>query len=311
MSEGTVTASPFGDRLDAAVRARESQLVLGLDPLPSGLWPTSSGWKPSGSAAAEIAGQRYTDHCRQVIGAVASSCVAVKLQLASFERLGAPGRVALSDTAAFARDAGLLVIADAKRGDIDVSAASYAASLLGATETEYGEVLGLGADAVTVNALMGADTIRPFLEVARSVGAGVFALVRTSNPGAADIQDLELASGGTVSDALARLVANEGITSSSGLADLGAVVGATAPGHLARLRDAMPNTPILLPGVGAQGGRIEELLPAWQPGPAGGLVTVSRGIVGAGAASGTEPAEAAAAEAARLRDLAWQLSAAS
>lgn len=250
-------------------------------------------------------------HCRLVIDAVAGSCVAVKLQLASFERLGAAGRDALSEVAAAAQSAGLLVIADGKRGDIDVSAAAYAAALMGSTPTPEGAVNGLGADAVTVNALMGGDTLVPFVETAREAAAGIFVLVRTSNPGAADIQDLELKRGGTVSDALAAIVDGAGAVGRSGISDVGAVVGATAPGHLARLREAMPTAPMLLPGVGAQGGRVEDLGPAWAPGPAGGLVTVSRGIVGAGKRSGEDPAKAAAAEAERLRAVAWEISAGS
>ena len=171
-----------------------------------------------------------------------------------------------------------------------------------------GVVTGLGADAVTVNALMGTDTVAPFVEAARANGGGLFILVRTSNPGAADIQDLELAAGGTVSDALAGIVDGFSAVGESGLSDVGAVVGATAPGHLESLRKLMPTAPILLPGVGAQGGRVEDLAPAFQPGPAGGLITVSRAIVGAGRKVEGDPAMAAADEAARLRELAWQLS---
>ena len=308
MSESIGAAAPFGDRIDVAVRGRQSQLVLGLDPLPAGLWPASDRFEARGGDPASVTAARVADHCRQVIDAVGQYCVAVKLQLACFERLGAPGRQALGEATLAAHDAGLLVIADGKRGDIDVSAASYAASLLSETETEMGVVTGLGADAVTVNALMGTDTVAPFVEAARANGGGLFILVRTSNPGAADIQDLELAAGGTVSDALAGIVDGFSAVGESGLSDVGAVVGATAPGHLESLRKLMPTAPILLPGVGAQGGRVEDLAPAFQPGPAGGLITVSRAIVGAGSKVEGDPAMAAADEAARLRELAWQLS---
>lgn len=308
MPESTGAVTPFGDRIDGLVRSRRSQLVLGLDPLPEGLWPASDGFEAKGGEPAAVVAARVADHCRQVIEAVASECVGVKLQLACFERLGAPGRKALSEATMAAHAAGLFVIADGKRGDIDVSAASYAASLVGETETELGRVSGLGADAVTVNALMGADTVQPFIAVAREHGAGLFVLVRTSNPGAADIQDLELAQGGTVSEAIARLVDGLAEVGESGLSDVGAVVGATVPGQVASLRRLMPRTPFLLPGVGAQGGKVEDLAPAFEPGPAGGLVTVSRAIVGAAGASAGGHAAAAAAEAARLRELAWEIS---
>jgi orotidine-5'-phosphate decarboxylase len=168
-------------------------------------------------------------------------------------------------------------------------------------------VPGLGADALTVNPLLGADSLEPFVTAARAGGKGLFVLVRTSNPGAADVQDRALAEGGTVSDRLADLVAalGAGAIGESGLSDLGAVVGATAPDKLASLRERMPHAVFLLPGVGAQGGRVEDLAPAFAPGPAGGLIAASRGIVGAHERTGGDPAAAARAEAARLRELAW------
>lgn len=311
MSADTGSVVPFGDRLAAAVESRRSQVVLGLDPDPDRLWPVALdriGDDADGVAAAELAADAVERHCAAVIDATAAHCVAVKLQLASFERLGTPGRRALERVTAAAMGAGLLVIADAKRGDIGISAASYAASLLGSSETPWGRVEGLGADAATVNPLLGAETVQPFVDVARGHGRGLFVLVRTSNPGAADVQDRELGGGGTVSDRLASIVSSLGHAGpASGIADVGAVVGATVPGHLAALRKLMPATPILLPGVGAQGGRVEDLAPAFAPGPAGGLVTVSRGIVHA-AAEGEDPATAAAVAAAAYRDQAWGLS---
>ena len=134
-------------------------------------------------------------------------------------------------------------------------------------------------------------------------------LVRTSNPGAADLQDLALADGGTVSDRLAAIVARLGAPGigAAGLSDVGAVVGATAPERLESLRELMPAAVFLLPGVGAQGGKVEELAAAFAPGPAGGLISSSRGIVDAYETSGGDPAAAAAGEAARLRELAWKL----
>lgn len=236
--------------------------------------------------------------------------MAVKLQVACFERLGAPGWAALSAAAAAAREHDLLVIADAKRGDIDVSAAAYAQAFFGGTDSPFGTIEGLRADALTVNPLLGRDSLVPFVDQARADGGGLFVLVRTSNPGAADVQEQELAAGGVVSDRLAALVAELGAGGSggsgdSGLSDVGAVVGATAPHRLAALREAMPRAIFLLPGVGAQGGRVEDLRAAFAPGPAGGLVTVSRGIVAAHRSQGGDPADAARRAAQRLRDAAW------
>jgi orotidine-5'-phosphate decarboxylase len=200
------------------------------------------------------------------------------------------------------------VIADGKRGDIDVTAGAYAASLFGGLETPYGRVAGLGADLATVNPLMGRDTIEPFVRAARETGAGVLVLVRTSNPGAADVQERELAAGGAVWERLATLVAELGAVGGAGVSDVGAVIGATAPERLERARELMPSAPFLLPGIGAQGGRVEDLAAAFAPGPAGGLVSASRSIAGAHLSAGGSPEAAARAEAERLRELAWELS---
>jgi orotidine-5'-phosphate decarboxylase len=313
-------AGGFGDRLAALVAARASQIVLGLDPDPGQLWPEAlAAAGPPGPPPAERAARAVAVHCQLAIEAVAEQCVAVKLQVACFERLGGPGWATLDSVAQHARAAGLLVIADAKRGDIGVTAAAYAQAFLGETATPFGAVPGLGADALTVNPLLGVDSLEPFVTAARPRGAGLLVLVRTSNPGAADVQELALAdpatvtdgrgAGATVSERLADMVDRLGAPGigAAGLSDIGAVVGATAPGRLEALRARMPRAIFLLPGVGAQGARIEDLAPAFAPGPAGGLIPVSRGIVNAYAKTGGEPAVAARDEAARLRELAWSL----
>jgi orotidine-5'-phosphate decarboxylase len=151
---------------------------------------------------------------------------------------------------------------------------------------------------------MGLDTLRSL----HAPGAGMFVLVRTSNPGAADVEDLLTEGGERVWERVARLVDGLGARGPvSGLNDVGAVVGATAPEHVGRLRELMPRTPFLLPGIGAQGGRVQDLAPAFAPGRAAGLVSASRSIVGAHEQHGGEPAEAARREAERLRALAWSI----
>jgi orotidine-5'-phosphate decarboxylase len=293
-------SSTFGDTLAARVAARESQIVLGLDPDPAALWPATSD-APSGASRspAQRTATAVTAHCRAAIDAAGPACVAVKPQLACFERLGAPGWQALEAVIAHAHENDLLVIADGKRGDIAVTAQAYAQALFG----------GLQADLATINPLMGRDTLEPLLHAARAAGAGVLVLVRTSNPGAADVEDLELAAGGTVWERLAGIVAELGAegVGKSGLSDLGAVVGATEPRHLARARELMPHAILLLPGVGAQGGRVEDLAPAFATNRAGGLITASRSIVGAHLARGGDPAQCARVEAERLRAAAWGL----
>ncbi|MGH2863998.1 MAG: orotidine-5'-phosphate decarboxylase, partial [Solirubrobacteraceae bacterium] len=262
------------------------------------------------SSPAQAAADAFRTHCTALIDAAAPACVAVKLQLARFELLGAAGWAALEAVVAYARGLGLLVIADAKRGDIDVTAQAYAGALLGGDDTPFGRLQGLRADLATVNPLMGADAVEPFVSSARRAGSGVLVLVRTSNPGAADFEDLLLADGGAVWERVAMLVDRLGadVLGASGLSDVGAVVGATEPRHLQRARELMPNAPFLLPGVGRQGGRVEDLAPAFLAGRAGGLIAASRSIAEAHRACGREPAEAARAEAERLRETAWRLS---
>lgn len=300
------------DRLAALVTERASQIVLGLDPDPERLWPSEARHGGSGdalnpgAAPAAQAAAAVLDHCRAVIDAVAPAIVAIKPQVACFERLGAPGWAALAAVADHARSAGLFVLADGKRGDIDVTATAYAQGFFAG-----GAVAGLDADALTVNPYMGLDTLTSFANVARPAGAGLFALVRTSNPGAADVMDEPLARGGTVWERVAQLVAQLGDEHrgpQSGLADVGAVLGATQPEHLARARELLPHAIFLLPGVGAQGGRVEDLAPAFAPHRAAGLVTASRSIVRAHEQTGATPADAARAEAERLRATAWALS---
>lgn len=304
--------------------------MLGLDPDPMALWPEVhhflvtkgnesdlpeppielKGFGFERDSVAESTAMCVLAHCRLLMEAVAPACVGVKFQLACFEQLGQWGWRVLSTLVGYAHTLGLATIADAKRGDIDVSARAYADALFGKAQTPIGLTCGLRVDACTVNPLMGTDALAPFLDVARPAGAGVFVLVRTSNPGAADIEDLELADGGSVWERIAMLTNALGSehVGESGLGDVGAVVGATVPQHLARARELMPRAVFLLPGVGAQGGRVEELAPAFAPGRAGGLISASRSIANAHLGADGDPADAARAEAERLRELAWAIS---
>jgi orotidine-5'-phosphate decarboxylase len=317
--------APFGERLAAAVAERRSQVVVGVDPDPARLWPAASeraaearallvsSLNAADHAARDLAGDATPPmpdparfeiaaavlaHVLALIDAAAPACVGAKPQLAFFEQLGFPGWLALEQVCAHARAAGLLVIADAKRGDVPSTAAAYSRALTGPAP-------GLAADAITANPLMGRDALEPLIAGGRARGAGAFLLVRTSNPGAADVLDLELADGGPLWERLARMTAELG--RGEPLADVGAVTGATAPEHLARMRELMPRTPFLLPGIGAQGGDVAALAPAFSPGRAAGLVTASRSIANASEARGGDPAEAARAEAERLRETAWNL----
>jgi orotidine-5'-phosphate decarboxylase len=302
--------SHFTDRLAALVDGRRSRVVLGLDPDPASLWPEALEHLGAGSDGGALArvdtAEAVLAHCRAAIVAAGPACVAVKLQLACFERLGAPGWEALEQAVAVARDHGLLVIADGKRGDVPVTARAYAQALVGETPGPFGPVAGLGVDAFTANPLLGRDSLEPLIDAAAAAGSGCFVLVRTSNPGAAELQDTGEP---ILHERLAALVdeLGAGRLGESGLSLVGAVAGATEPALLGRLRELMPRAVFLLPGVGAQGGRVEDLGAAFAPHAAAGLVTASRSIVGAHRERGGEPAAAAAAAAEELRAAAWAL----
>ena len=326
-ASSAMPSTPFGERLATAVADRESQIVLGLDPDPVRLWPSLDDesrsamaleWlpKPAADRAATatdlpyLAADAVLAHCRALIDAAGPACVAIKPQLACFERLGGIGGFVLEATCAHARAAGLLVLADGKRGDVPVTASAYAQALLSGTPLDGGRLPGLRADATTVNPLLGRDALAPLADAAHAGGQGIFALVRTSNPGAADVMDARLEDGRPLWELLAALVDDLGRNDRdpvSGLSHVGAVTGATVPEHLERMRELMPHAVFLLPGVGAQGGDVAALAAAFAPGRAAGLVTASRSISSAHEVTGAAPATAARQEAERLRATAWSL----
>jgi orotidine-5'-phosphate decarboxylase len=274
-----VAATQFSDRLGDAVARKRTQLVVGLDPVVERLPP-------------ELGGD-IGAFCRGIVDAVEPYAVAVKPQSAFFEAHGAEGMREFWDVCAYARSAGLLVIADAKRGDIDSTAEAYA------------QAFSRRADAVTVNPYLGGDAVAPFIEAARRDGSGVFCLVKTSNAGSGDVQDAALADGRRVWERVAELVGAWGADDigAGGLSAVGAVVGATFPEEIARARELLPNAPFLLPGVGAQGGSPADVAAAFTDNPASALVSASRSVI---YASGGDWRAAAAAEAERLAGEIWR-----
>ena len=262
----------FADRLAAAVSEKGTNVCVGLDPRIDLLPPELvTGLKP-GRAGRARAYQRF---CEGVIDAVADDAVAVKPQVAFFEALGGYGLTALEAVCDAARERGLIVIADAKRGDIGSTAQAYAEAWLG--PRDGGRAV---ADAVTVNPYMGGDSLEPFLR-ACGEGAGLFVLTRTSNPGGADVEEQLLADGRPVWERVAELVAQWGapFVGESGLSSVGAVLGATYPENVERARELMPQQILLMPGVGAQGGSAELLGAAFRDHPAGGLVVAARSVI--------------------------------
>ena len=266
-----MSAAHFADRLVDAVERKGAPLCVGLDPDPALM--------PAGVGVAEF--------CRGIVDAVAELAVAVKPQSAFFEAQGSTGWATLAEVCEYARSAGLLVVVDAKRGDVPSTDRAYAAAFAPL------------ADALTVNPYLGFDSLEPFFA---HEGLGVLAILKTSNPGSADIQDLRLADGRPLWQHIAGLLDRwgEDLVGASGLSRLGAVVGATHPEVLETVRSLMPQAVFLLPGVGVQGGQPQDLAAAFTPGPASALVSASRSVIYA--SSGADWQEAAAAEAARLAD---------
>ena len=298
----TVAALTFGDRLAAAVDEKKSQLLVGLDPRPELLPVELRGDIHHGRASAADAVGRF---CRGLIDAVSPYVVGVKPQLAYFETLGADGMRAFEDTCDYARAANLLVLADAKRGDIGSTARAYADAYLEELEDRSPPV-----DALTVNPYLGGDSIEPFVAACRRTGNGIFCLVKTSNSGSTDIQDAALSDGRRVWQHVAELVDGWGqdLVGERGLSSVGAVVGATYPRAVGEARRLMPRAILLLPGVGAQGGTPADVARAFTSGPASALVPVSRAVIYAFRVDGADWRKAAAAEAARLRGEVWAVS---
>jgi orotidine-5'-phosphate decarboxylase len=253
----------FADRLAETVDRKRTQVVVGLDPRPD-LIPL------------EVRDD-VPRFCRGIIDAVAPHAAAVKPQLAFFEALGVEGIAALEELCGYSRAAGLHVILDGKRGDIGSTARAYAAAYLEPRE-EGGVPLG---DALTVNPYLGPDSVEPYLAACRRHGTGIFCVVKTSNPGGADIQDLALSDGRPVWQHVARLVGEWGadLVGERGLSSVGAVIGATHPRAVGEARRLLPQSLLLLPGVGAQGASPADVARAFTSGPASALVNVSRSVM--------------------------------
>ena len=292
----------FADRLDQAIEKKSSCLVVGLDPvlerLPGEVLAEvgvpaqgEPGWTARAASATGL-------FLRGVIDSVAPHAVAVKPNAGFFERFGAVGMDCLREVSEHAAKQGLLVICDAKRGDIGHTAAAYAESILGETPDTLGPV----TDAVTLNPYLGEDSLRPFLDKCPT-GKGLFILVRTSNPSGSDIQELQV-DGEPLYLKVARLVGKwgEGFRGEGGLNPVGVVVGATAPGQAAAVRKELPEAFFLVPGYGAQGGGAEELAPFFIEGGKGVVVNSSRSVLYAFDGHGGDWRAAVAEAASRARE---------
>ncbi|MBI3271845.1 MAG: orotidine-5'-phosphate decarboxylase [Planctomycetes bacterium] len=290
---------PFPDRLVSAIRTKASCVVVGLDPrlalLPKSLRLAAFRRFGRGRRGAAEAIRAFN---REVLQVVAPRAVAVKPQVAFYEAFGPEGMAAFADSLSDARAAGLLTIADVKRGDVPSTAEAYAdayfpaATAAAAAERRSGRGRQRGraaassptgapfdADAVTLQPYLGEDSVRPFLRGCAEAGRGVFFLVRTSNPGAAEFQDLRCG-GRPFYRVVARAVDRWGgaLVGECGYSAVGAVVGATAPAAAAALRRDLPRAFFLVPGYGAQGGGAGEVRPCFDRDGLGALIAASRSI---------------------------------
>ncbi len=262
----------FGDQLAQSVQQKNSSVCVGLDPRWESLPAAIRDKVDSGNAVAVATATQC--YCQEVIDAVAAHAPIVKPQAAFFEQLGPAGMQALAAVIVYARKAGLLVLLDGKRGDIGTTAAGYADAYLGAESAWQ-------CDALTVNPYLGDDTLEPFIETANKRGAGVFVLVKTSNPGSGFLQDQMIGNQQTVYQRVATVVEEQALASigQQGYGNVGAVVGATYPEQLQALRSQMPHAWILIPGFGAQGGTAADVAHGFDSRGLGAIINSSRGII--------------------------------
>lgn len=288
-----------------AILAKKSTLCVGLDPALEQIPPALV--RKYRRRVATLDGTQavalcFEEFCRGIVDAVADVAVAVKPQAAFFEQYGGAGWSALRGVIEYAREHELIVILDAKRGDIASTAVAYARAVFDGAPGFDGDVLGLNADAVTLNPYLGADSLQPFLDYCQR-GKGAFILARTSNPGARDLQEKEIDGRPfflNVADLIERV--GRSYVGEHGYSDVGAVVGATAPEALSALRAALPRSFFLVPGMGAQGGAVENLTGIADGAGLGFIASASRSIIYAWQKTGDDYRSAAAQAAKELRE---------
>ncbi|CAN5602401.1 orotidine-5'-phosphate decarboxylase [soil metagenome] len=272
----------FVDRLLDAIERKNAPVCVGIDPIFEKL-PDAIAGDPRKRDANDLDAclDAIHDFCRGVLETVAPLVPAVKFQSAYFEQYLWEGVEAYYELVQEAKDLGLLVIGDVKRGDIGSTSEAYANAHLSPPSFPQAEHVST-PDAITINPMLGIDSIEPFLKVAKETGKGLFVLVRTSNPGSADFQDAKLQDGRTWSEALADRLQPEaeapGLLGNSDWSNLGAVIGATQAHTIESFRKRLPKSIFLLPGYGTQGATAEMTRAAFKNGR-GGLVSASRSVL--------------------------------
>lgn len=270
------------EKLVERIKKLEAPIVVGLDPtlnfVPGFLLDKAINEKGD---TLEAAADAIFEFNKKIVDAVYDLIPAVKPQIAMYEQFGIPGLMAYKQTVDYCHEKGLLVIGDAKRGDIGSTSTAYAIGHLGKVKIGSTEIAPIDTDFLTINPYMGSDSVVPFVEECKKNDKGLFILVKTSNPSSGEFQDQKVGKkavyelvGKKVDEWGAELVKN-------GYSDVGAVVGATYPEMGEVLREIMPKAYILVPGYGAQGGTAAELKPFFNKDGLGAIVNSSRGIVAA------------------------------
>lgn len=278
------TLRPFSDRLEDRMLQTRSVLIAGIDPdldsLPQTFIETA---EKTSATDTDFFSRAISSFYLPTLERIASSIAGIKPNLAFFEQYGLGGLRAYREITTWCRSHQLPIIADAKRGDIGSTASAYAHAFFGPRNFRDRPIEALYADALTINPFLGFDTLEPFISRAKETGSGLFVLVRTSNPGSADLQLIvDQKSSLDISARVASWLAKQSslLSGSHGISGLGAVVGATHAGELKRIRSLMPDGMFLVPGYGAQGGSPDTISQGTMSGGRGVVVNSSRGIFG-------------------------------
>ena len=292
------------DRLQEKIDAMKNPSVVGLDPAPEHIPPEilDKHFSEKGETL-EAAADAVCEFNFRLIDALCDIVPSVKPQSAYYEMLGPTGVLALKRTCDYAKSKSMYVICDGKRNDIDSTAEAYAKAYLGAVKIGNSELFPFDTDALTVNAYLGSDGIKPFVDMAVKYDKAVFALVRTSNPSAGELQDKFIGEDKlyTVMGDLMQEISKDTI-GKFGYTRVGAVVGATYPEEAEFLRQRLKHTFFLVPGYGAQGGAAADAAKSFDKNGKGAIVNSSRGIIAAWKKSGDDYVTAARNEAIRMRD---------
>lgn len=295
------------DKLINRIKETNNPTVMGLDPRYD-MIPESIRTKYSEDI--EGACKAILEFNKELIDNVYDIVPAVKPQIAFYEMFGEEGIKVFNETCKYAKQKGMIIIADVKRGDIGSTAAGYSNAYLGKTPIGEEKVSIYDVDFVTVNPYLGIDGVKPFIDDCKEYGKGIFILVKTSNKSSGELQDLKLENGTTIYEKVAELVNSwgEDLVGEYGYSSVGAVVGATYPIQIKELREIMPKTYFLIPGYGAQGGKAEDIALGFKDG-IGGIVNASRSLMSAYKSdrwkdkySEKEFGKATRAEAIRMRD---------